>query len=292
MKHKKHSIHLLIFAVSLLVIALITSFQAAAQETHPRMTLKHATKEANNRQEFSSFIKDREYLDSPYEIASPESERLLKFIERALVAKETSANAEWQRNWTKKFITYLREGHGEFLMVSEGVYIVYSYFLNASLSGFWLADTRNSVFKQLTTGYDIEIVKKGILADGTGYLLCRYGGLSHGVVEFGFKLITYIIVGQQTKVQNTDLISEVMGYTEDDPPKGSLEYYCGKAEDRIRGMAGEITGYSWVRVGSSGANKIQFTVIERNCDNPKSKNVKRKIAFIVSKGNVSQVKTN
>jgi hypothetical protein len=291
MKHKRRSTNLLIFVVNLLVVALIATFQVSAQETYPRKTLKHATKEADNPQKFLSFIKEREYTDSPYEIASPESEQLLKFIEGTLLAKETSANAERQREWTKEFIAYLREGHGEFLMVSDGVYIVYSYFLNASLSGFWLADTTNSVFKQFTTGYDIEIVDKGLLADGTGWLLCRHGGLSHGKATFGFKLITYITIDGRTKVQNTDLVSEVIGYTEDETKRGSLEYYCGKAEDRIRGIAGEITGYSWERVGGGGAKKIQFSVIERNCDNFRSKNTKRKIAFIISKGNVSHVKT-
>ena len=140
-------------------------------------------------------------------------------------------------------------------------------------------------------GNNIEIVDKGLLADGTGWLLCAYGGLSHGERISGFKIITYITIDGETKVQNTDLVNVVMGYTEDETKKGSLEYYCGKGEDRIKDIAGEITGYSWERIGSSGATKIQFTVIERNCDNFKSKNIKKKIGFIIAKGNVNALKS-
>ena len=77
MKHKRCNTNLLIFAVSFLVVTLIASFQVSAQETYPRKTMKHATKEIDNPQKFLSFIKEREYINSPYEIASPEAQQLL-----------------------------------------------------------------------------------------------------------------------------------------------------------------------------------------------------------------------
>lgn len=233
--------------LSVFVIVCAFSSSALAQDM-PRKTAKHAIIKSESPQEFSSFIKEREYLDSPFEIASLESEQLLKFMEGVLLTKETS---EWQRKWAKEFIAYLKEGRGEFLMVSNGVYIVYSY----TFSGFWLADIKKSEFKKLTTGYNIEIADKGLLADGTGWLLCSYGGLSYGESISGFKIITYITIDGETKVQNTELVSEVMGYTEDETKKGSFKYYCAKDPGRITGIAGEITGYFWKDIRSSGVKK-------------------------------------
>jgi len=78
--------------LSVFVIVCALSSSALAQDM-PRKTAKHAIKISKSPQEFSSFIKEREYLDSPYEIASPEAERLLKFMEGALLTKETPTNA-------------------------------------------------------------------------------------------------------------------------------------------------------------------------------------------------------
>lgn len=287
MRPARRKTNLLIFTVSLLVVALTPSFQVSAQEIYPRKTLKHAAKEADNPQKFLPFIKEREYTDSPYEIASPEAQRLLDFIERTMIPSANdrrTSESDWR--WEKGFILSLRKGEGQYLRISRDVYIVTLGFVVR------VANMKGSTFDELAWGYDLDIVEKGLLSDGTGWLLFRYGGLSHGQVSSGYKMITYRTLGDETKVQNTELVSEVMGYTEDEDKKGSFAYYCGKGVDRIKGIAGEIAGYSWKEVQNSEAREINFTVIERNCDNRKSVNVKKTIGFTVSDGNVRPLKGN
>lgn len=269
--------------VTLLCIASMYSGICPAAEL-PRKTVKQAINKPTGLQEFSSFIKDREYLDSPYEIASPESEQLLKFMERVLLTKETPANAEWQREWTNNFIAYLKEGNGEFLMISDGVYIVHSYFVNASLSGVWLADTKKSEFKNLASGYGIEIVDKGVLADGTGWILCKRGGLNRGLVESGYMLITYFEGDQGTRVQNTPLASEIMGYSEDTAPSGSYEYFCGTDEDRFVGIAGEVHDPVWKDINNDGQSELTIEVVERDCSKPSAKSIRTRRVFTIANG--------
>src|SRR6185369_1073158 len=251
----------------------------------PRKTVKRATNKPIGRQEFSSFIKDREYLDSPYEIASHESEQLLNFMERVLLTKETPANAEWQRERTKELIAYLKEGNGEFLMISSGVYIVHSYFVNASLSGVWLADTKALEFRKLASGYGIEIVDKGVLPDGTGWILCKRGGLNRGIVESGYMLITYFEDQQGTRVQSTPLAEEIMGMGDsEDAAPGSYAYFCGSDEVRLNGIAGEVHEPVWKDINNDGQNELIIDVVERDCKKLSTKPVKTRRVFAIANG--------
>ncbi|OPY76994.1 MAG: hypothetical protein A4E64_01294 [Syntrophorhabdus sp. PtaU1.Bin058] len=282
MRHSRSCIKLIIFLISVLVG--VHAF--TTQEVHGK-TLKHAVKEADSPQKFLPFIKEREYTDSPYEIASPEAQRLLDFVEKTMIPNtndRTASESDWR--WERGFISRLRKGEGQYLRISQDVYIVTLGFVMR------VANMKASTFNELAWGYDLDIVEKGLLSDGTGWLLCHYGGLSHGQVSSGYKMITYRTFRGETTVQNTELVSETTGYSEDQNKKGSFAYYCGKGEDRIKGIAGEITSYSWKKPDSSGARKIQFTVIERNCDNLKSVNVKKTLRFLISKGVVSPLKGN
>lgn len=252
----------------------------------PRQTAKKAINKPTGLQEFSSFTKEREYLDSPYEIASPESEQLLKFMERVLLKKETPDNVEWQLEWTNNFIAYLKKGNGEFLMISDGVYIVHSYFRDV-----WLADTRKSEFKQLATGYGIEIVDNGVLADGTGWILCKRGGLNRGIVESGYILITYFGSDQGTRVQSTPLASEIMGYSEDTAPSGSYKYFCGTAEDRFVGIAGEVHDPVWKDINNDGQSELIIEVVERDCSKPSAKSIRTRQVFTIANGHVKVATT-
>jgi hypothetical protein len=237
-------------------------------------------------QEFSSFTKEREYLDSPYEIASPEAELLLKFIERMLRKKEIIDNAEWQRKWTNNFIAYLKEGNGEFLKISDGVYIVHSFFKDV-----WLADIRKSAFKQLATAYNIEIVANGMLADATGWILCKSGGLNKGIVESGYMLITYFKGDQGTRVQSTSLASEIMSYSEDTTPSESYEYFCGTDEDRLKSIAGEVHEPVWKDINNDGQSELIIELVEKDCSKPSAKSIKMHRIFSIANGFVKLTST-
>jgi len=213
-------------------------------------------------------------------------------MERVLLTKETPANAEWQREWTKEFIAYLKEGHGEFLKISSGVYIVHSYFVNASLSGVWLADTKTSEFRRLASGYGIEIVDKGGLPDGTGWILSKRGGLNRHVVESGYILITYFEGQQGTRVQSTPLAEEIMGMSDpEDAPPGSYAYFCGSDEDRLNGIAGEIHEPVWKDINNDGQNELIIDVVELDCKKLSAKPVKTRRVFAIANGLVKLAST-
>lgn len=264
--------------VLIATVAAIAFGSSAVAQDMRGMALKHAVREAEGPQTFSSFIKEREYMNSPYEVASPEAERLLDFIEGV------TKDPEFDESWERELVSRLRKGEGQYLKISQNVYLVQLGF------GLSVADMKKSSFEELAWGYDLEVIEKGFLADGTGWLLCRYGGLTRGQIVSGYNIVTYITSGGEAVVQNTSLASEAMADTEDDIKKRSFDYYCGTGETRITGVAGEIVDYRWKRTGSNGARRIEFTVIERDCDNLKSKNVKKRFGFVMSKGRVHPLK--
>lgn len=271
---RNYTMHVLI----ILVAAILLGSPALAQDTRGK-TLKHAVREAEGPQTFSSFIKEREYMNSPCEVASPEAERLLDFIEGA------TKDPEFDESWGRELVSRLRKGEGQYLKISQNVYLVQLGF------GLSVADMKKSSFEELAWGYDLEVIEKGFLTDGTGWLLCRYGGLTRGQIVSGYNIVTYITSGGEAGVQNTSLASEAMAYTEDEIKERSFDYYCGRGETRITGIAGEIVDYRWKKTGSSGAREIEFTVIERDCDNLKSKNIKKRLGFLISKGRARPLKS-
>ncbi len=278
MKDMSNSRNFTIIVLTVLVATIALGFSALAQDMRG-MALKHAVREAEGPQTFSSFIKEREYMNSPCEVASPEAERLLDFIEGA------TKDPEFDESWGRELVSRLRKGEGQYLKISQNVYLVQLGF------GLSVADMKKSSFEELAWGYDLEVIEKGFLTDRTGWLLCRYGGLTRGQIVSGYNIVTYITGGGEAEVQNTNVASETMAYTEDEIKERSFDYYCGRGETRITGIAGEIIGYRWKRIGSSGTRVIEFTVIERDCDNLKSKNVKKRFGFLISKGRVHPLKS-
>jgi hypothetical protein len=246
----------------------------ATEQVVPKMTLKHAIKEPAGPQTFKPFINEREYADSPYEIASSEAEQLIIFVEKALKKKS-------QDDWSTKFISGLREGNGQYLKLSPNVYLIKSGF------AFYLANMKSSEFEEIVFGYDIEIKEKGFLADGTGWMLLGYGGLNHGQITSGYNMISYINTDGEANVNIAHLVSESMV---DDEDNGAID--CGTGDYSINGIAGEIAGYTWKEARNGKARIIQFSMMEKDCGNPKSKIVKKTCAFMISKGKVTPLKSN
>jgi uncharacterized protein len=264
----------------------------ATDQDQPRRALKPVTQKAEALRDFVSFIKDRAYSNSPYEVASSESERLLRFIERTLLSKQiTEANGDLHRPWTRDFIAYLRQGHGEYMKISEGIYIVQSFHQMAYLSGVWLADMQRSLFKQLASGYGIEIVDGGNLADGTGWILCRYGGLTRGRVVSGSTLITYSKKNLQGQVWTTPLVDEVSDYSDEALKMDSDDCLCGAGQDRVEGIAGEILERRWMDLNNDGQDELVFRVLEKDCRQRKAPSVELLHVFAVSKGQVTRIHT-
>jgi len=279
-------IGVLLFCFACLIINI-----CSAQEFHGKR-LKHVINKNAGQNEFRSFIKEREYADSPYEIASPEAEQLLQFIEKTLASKYVGkSGSDWERTWAQEFIVYLRQGHGEYLRISESKSIVYSYFLNASLSGVWLSDMSGSQFKKLALGYNIEMVDKGILADGTGWILWGFGGLTHGQVVSGLSLITYFATGNSMQVNSTSLVDLSSGYTEDTLSEKSDSYLCGEGEDRIEGTAGQMLKREWRDINNDGQDELLVAVEEKDCRQPNQSSKKLERVFFVSRGKVSEKAT-
>ncbi len=247
----------------------------------PKKTAKRAKIKPKLERDFSSFVKEREFLDDPYEIASKEAEDLLNFIERVLIpANDNQLN----RSWEKDYIAGLRKGNGEYELIMPGVYLVKSGF------AIYVADTKASKYTEISFGYDLEVKEQGVMQDGTGWVLCRYGGLSHGFAYSGYNLITYIDNESKTNVKGSNLISETIGYSENDPPEESIAYYCGKGEGKINGVAGEILYYFWKDVNNDGDKELLFKVREVNCSKAKSKFINKTVVFSISSGSVAPVK--
>jgi len=240
------------------------------------MTLKRAINKPKALRGFTSFIKERDYSDSPYEIASQEAENLLGFIENIL--KQSN------KNWKKDFINGLRKGNGEYEVISPGVYVVKSGFT------IWAADIPQSKFTELTSGYDLEVKDQGVMPDGTGWILCRYSGLSRGVIFSGYNLITYIENNKIMKLESTPLVNESTGYSENDVKKGTYAYYCGEGEYKIEEVAGEILDYKWKDIDNNGHKDIVFNVEEYDCGKSKSKLIKKTIVFSIKAGKVFEIK--
>lgn len=270
---------------------MILSGTVCLAQNLPKQTTKHSMVKPKEALEFKSFIKERKFLDSPWEIASPEAERILMRTEKILSSGQ-SANEEWHRNWAREFIKYLKQGGGEYLVISPDSFIIYSYFASAWLSGVYFVDTSTKQFKILARGYDLEIVEKGIHPDGTHWLLCRYGGLTESKIFSGFILITYIDLGRPVRVQSTPLVDEVIAYPEENPTEISEKYWCGIPENRIEGISGEVLGYRWEDVNKDGQDDLIFTVKEKDCNKAGSPSVEIQRVFVISKGSVTPTKIN
>lgn len=247
----------------------------ANAETVPkiaRKTAKHALPMSKAMEEFESFIKEREFLDDPYEIASPEAEELLQFIERLLLEKSSvatsSANKEYQLNWTKEFIAYLRKGNGDFVRITEGVYIVQSYFLSAYLSGIFVADMHAPEFRQLAHGYGLEVSESGYLPDGTGWILAPYGGLTSGMLVGGVYVITFFNSENSTYVNSIN-------------PVGYSREYGRECEDKI--------GHEWADTNNDGQRELIFTVEEQACGQARKSNTTR-LVYSISNGRVTELR--
>lgn len=255
-----------------------------------RKAAKHAKQKNKAAEEFEPFAKEREFLDDPYEVASPEAEELLLLINKLLLSeKAASASEERHREWAKEFIEYLRQGHGDYLKISDGVYIVQSYFQYAYLSGIWVADAQHHEFRQLASAYSLEVIENGFLPDGTGWILAGYGGLSHGTSFEGNYLITFFSTGQEVGVTSTRLIAEDYGYSEDKPALGSYEYWCGPKENRIGEIAGRIQGREWNDINHDGQDELIINVEEKSCREVEKPSIKRRLVFSISKGQVSEL---
>jgi uncharacterized protein len=241
--------------------------------------------------EFSRFTRERDYLDSPYEIASPEADQLLRQLEKMLLTSQKGKKYDEEyRGWSKAFISYLREGNGEYLKISSDVYIIDSYFVNASLSGVWLLDFRSSEFIRLASGYGLEIDDKNILPDGTQYILCKYGGLSRRQAVSGFIIITIYKPGLEVNVRSETLVDEASAYYDDEPKKDSYMYLCGEGETRMEGIAGSVLGYEWKDINNDGQKELVFMVEEKDCSNKSASSVQLRKVFAISKGKVAQIK--
>lgn len=254
------------------------SITGASQNT-ARMTAKHIMPKTKEMDEFESFVKDKEYLDEPYEIASPEAEKLLQFIERKL-----SNGTQPLETWAKITLDNIKSGDGEYLKISDDVYLV------KSGSVIRIADLRNQRLADLVSGGDLNVLEGGFLADGSGWLLVSYGGLSGGISSRGFHLIAFFDGGQSPYVVSASSVAEEIGYSEDEPSVGSYDYWCGPKENRIKGMAGRIEGHEWNDVNNDGQSELIFTVEEKNCQQVEKASIKRRLVFAVSKGKAYELR--
>lgn len=244
-----------------------------------RKTAKHVMKNAKKMDDFEPFVKEKEYLDDPFEIASPEAEKLLQFIENKL----TDGGTKTLETWAKITLDNIKNGEGEYLKISDDVYLVKSGFVIR------IADMRNQRFDDLASGYELEVVDRGVLADGTGWLLLGYGGLSHGISFEGNYLITFFNAGQQVNVASTRLIAENYGYSEDNPAVGSYEYWCGPKEARIKEIAGRIQAHEWQDIHNDGQEELIINVEEKDCRQIEKSSFKRRLIFSISKGQVNEL---
>jgi uncharacterized protein YecT (DUF1311 family) len=221
--------------------------------------------------EFIPFIKEQESSDAPYEMASPEAERLLKFIEAQQLTGHSPV--------TEMFSDGLKHGDGEYLKITKDVFIV---------TGGWnilLADMHTSQFKRLWDGYNIEVVDNGVLHDGTGWILAESNRLSHGSLTTGFQLISYLVTGEQANVVSTPLVFE---WINGDSPD---EDWCGIGEDKVKdGITGRILGHEWKDLNKDRKNELVFSVEERDCGKAGAPAVKRQRAFSITNGQVNEIK--
>ncbi len=255
-----------------------------------RKTVKHALVKPREMDDFESFIKEREYLDDPYEIASSEADKLLRFIEKRLrTEKSSSAEIEENQTWRKEFVAYLKEGNGDYLKIADSSYIVQSYFQNASLSGIFFVDMKSGQFKRLSYDYALEVVDKGYLPDGTGWLLAGYGGLSHGISFEGYYLITFYDGGEAVYATSTRAVHEDYGYSEESPAVGSYEYWCGPEDNRVSDIAGRVQGHEWKDLNGDRQDELTFKVEEKDCRQAKKPSIKRRLVYAISKGKITEL---
>lgn len=254
---------------------------------------KDSKKPIDDSKEFNSFIIERKYLNESPIITASEAEQLLQFIEKVEISKTKPGYSNDQiKSETHNFIDYLRQGYGEFMKVGNGVYIVHSYFVDASKSGIFLADMNTHEFNLLARGYGLDISYEdiGILPDGTGWILASCGGLTNGIIESGFHLITYYDDQNKTKVYSTELAGEVRAYHEE-PTTDKITNYCGSGENRLVGNAGNVSHPVWKNVGPDNQTELLVPITQINCDEDRPKLQKTNKTFTILKGKVIEKKS-
>lgn len=246
--------------------------KTSAAQQRPRKDVKHAARKVHSSQEFVSFIKEREFLGDPYETASPEAERLLKFMR----AQYLSMMRETE---TKIFSDTLEEYEGyEYLKIAKDKFIVSHFF------GISLEDMNTQQSKTLVSGIGTNVVGNGIFSDGTGWILTEHGSRSTEWGVSAFDLITYLSMGQKVDVVSTPLVHESISF------EAKNGHWCGIGEEQImKGIAGKVLGHEWKDINNDGQNELVFNLEEVDCSKPDAAPVERQRSFAVSKGQVNEL---
>lgn len=227
-----------------------------------RAAAKHAKPKLRDMGEFEPFVKERELLDDPYEFASPEAEKLAKFIERK------SSDGIQLDAWSKKMLLE-NINSAEYLKIHDDIYLVRIGF------EIRIADLSKQQYQALAFGYNLEISEQGFLADGTGWVLAHYGGLTNGRFVDGYHLITFFDLENPVYVASNNLV----GYSNDS------ENECGDGVESV----GWSTGHKWEDINNDGQSELIFNQEEKNCHKVVQPNIKRRLTFSLTKGRVNNL---